>query len=325
MNQPFGLVWILGRGGLVGSAVRRFEQGAVHFIDDQISWSSKIEFERTFLLAVRKFFELASHQKTPWAIYWCAGVGTPNSGREATNLEVVAIELLAQAISDCREGIANRGTVFFSSSAGGIYGGASSSPVHEEMPPSPWTEYGLMKLNLESVLSRAARASGCRLALGRFSNVYGPGQNFGKSQGLITQACISVVTRQPLRIYVPLGTVRNYIFVDDAARVATALTRLVAMEPPSTIIKKLICSDRNLSISAILYEVSRIFGRRPPVVLSSPKRISGHVIDLSMKSNVLKLIEPASFVLPSHGVAQIQRDLMSTVRQGREPLLRSNR
>lgn len=318
-------MWILGRGGLVGSAVSRLEKSSFQFVEDQISWSNSVDLEKTFRPAVAKFLNLASMRKSKWAIYWCAGVGTPSGGKETTILEVAAIEFLAEAICDCPEDVADRGTVFFSSSAGGIYGGTSSVPVHEATPPSPWTEYGLMKMNLEDVLMRMAFVSGCRLALGRFSNIYGPGQNFRKSQGLITQACISVVFQQPLNVYVPLGTVRNYIFVEDAAQIATTLTHLVAMEPPSTIIKKVICSDRNLSISAVLYEVTRIFGRRPPIVLSTPQRSSGHIIDLSMKSDVFKQVEPATFVLPSIGISEIRRDLMSTVRQGGAPLLRSNR
>lgn len=318
-------MWILGRGGLVGSAVSRLEKSSFQFVEDQISWSNTIDLEKTFRPAVAKFFNLASRRKLKWAIYWCAGVGTPSGGREATMLEIAAIEFLAEAICVCPEDVAGRGTVFFSSSAGGIYGGTSAVPVHEAVPPSPWTEYGLMKMKLEDVLSKMAIVSGCRLALGRFSNIYGPGQNFRKSQGLITQACISVVSQQPLNVFVPLGTVRNYIFVEDAAQIAIALTHLIAMEPPSTIIKKVICSDRNLSISAVLYEVTRIFGRRPPIVLSTPKQLSGHIVDLSMRSDVCKQVEPATFVLPSIGISEIRRDLMSTVRQGGASLLRSNR
>lgn len=302
----------------------RLEQHRAQFGLDVISWSNKDEFEKTFSLAIAEFFTLATQMNSTWTIYWCAGVGSPNRGGESIALEVVAVEYLAHAIRRCPKQIADKGTVFFSSSAGGLYGGALTSPVDETLPLSPWSDYGKMKKKLEDGLCEAAEISGCRLALGRFSNVYGPGQNFRKSQGLITQACISLVARQPLEIYVPLGTIRNYIYVEDAARVAIALTQFVSKEPPSTIVKKVICSDANLSISAVLYEVTRVFGRRPPVVLTTGKDLSNHFLDLSMKSNVLKCLEPRTFVLPAIGIAEVRRDLMSAVRQGRATVVRSN-
>ena len=54
--------------------------------------------------------------------------------------------------------------------------------------------------------------------IGRFSNLYGPGQNLGKLQGLISRLALSAVTRQPINIFVPLDTIRDYVYVDDAAQ-----------------------------------------------------------------------------------------------------------
>jgi len=47
--------------------------------------------------------------------------------------------------------------------------------------------------------------------VGRMSNLYGPGQNLKKVQGLISQMCLRVLTRQPLVLYVPLDTIRDYL------------------------------------------------------------------------------------------------------------------
>jgi len=60
--------------------------------------------------------------------------------------------------------------------------------------------------------------------IGRIANLYGPGQNISKPQGIISQICRSYLLGYPLSIYVSLDTLRDYIFAPDcAALVADAL------------------------------------------------------------------------------------------------------
>jgi UDP-glucose 4-epimerase len=58
--------------------------------------------------------------------------------------------------------------------------------------------------------------------LARVSNVYGPGQDLTKLQGLISRLALCSLTREPLNLFVPLSTVRDYIYVDDVARLVQA-------------------------------------------------------------------------------------------------------
>ena len=69
------------------------------------------------------------------------------------------------------------------------------------------------------------RAPARPLLVGRISNLYGPGQNLAKPQGLVSQLCRAQLTRQPLSVYVSLDTMRDYLYVDDAAAMVVAATR----------------------------------------------------------------------------------------------------
>ena len=114
------------------------------------------------------------------------------------------------------------GALFFASSAGGVYAGATGSPFTEETAPVAISPYGHAKLRAEAAVDAFATRTGVPLLVGRLSNLYGPGQDLAKPQGLISQLCRAQLTRQPLSIYVSLDTRRDYLYVDDAAAMVVA-------------------------------------------------------------------------------------------------------
>ena len=64
---------------------------------------------------------------------------------------------------------------------------------------------------MEADLRRFAAATGTAVLVGRIANLYGPGQNLAKPQGLVSQLCLANLTGQPLSIYVSLDTLRDYL------------------------------------------------------------------------------------------------------------------
>ena len=92
---------------------------------------------------------------------------------------------------------------------------------HGVMVGSPFLD--TTEAQLEQVLSINVRASfvlahaSATALVARLSTLYGPGQSRGKPQGLIAHIARGVVRNQPVRIYVPLDTVRDYLAADDAA------------------------------------------------------------------------------------------------------------
>ncbi len=104
---------------------------------------------------------------------------------------------------------------FIASSAGGTYAGSPDEPPYtEESTTVAVSAYGHSKLRIEAAISPMT-AAGTRVCIGRIANLYGPGQNLQKPQGLVSQLCLTHLNRQPLGIYVSLDSLRDYVFVTD--------------------------------------------------------------------------------------------------------------
>ena len=69
----------------------------------------------------------------------------------------------------------------------------------------------------EQLLKQLADRHSVDLLIGRLSNLYGPGQKLSKPQGLIAHVGRAAL-REPVLIYVPLDTIRDYLFAPDAGR-----------------------------------------------------------------------------------------------------------
>ena len=54
--------------------------------------------------------------------------------------------------------------------------------------------------------------------IGRIANLYGPGQNLDKPQGLVSQLCAAHLERRPVSIWVSLDTLRDYLYAPDCAQ-----------------------------------------------------------------------------------------------------------
>ena len=83
--------------------------------------------------------------------------------------------------------------------------------------------YGESKLEQERIVRAWSAATGVPAAIGRFSNLYGPGQDLTKPQGIISRLVRASLRGEPLLVFVPLDTVRDYLFAADAARRVGAL------------------------------------------------------------------------------------------------------
>ena len=150
--------------------------------------------------------------------------------------------------------------MFLASSVGGLYAGNKGPPFCEEFS-APISPYGWAKLEQESLARQWSMETGTPLFVGRLSNLYGPGQKLSKPQGLISQMCLRIVARQALVLYVPLDTIRDYLFAKDAGRlVADGLARLrleashVAITPT---VVKILASQQPTTVSTLLANCGR--------------------------------------------------------------------
>lgn len=187
-----------------------------------IAWHDTDTAGADLRLEAAAFLEAAARSGGPWRLLWCAGAGVVATTSEALAQETV---LLTRLLSDVAErlvrdpSLAQRGTLFFASSAGGVYAASSATPPFDERSPvAALAPYGLEKLAQEELFTRVADLCGVDLLIGRLSNLYGPGQNLSKPQGIISHVGRAALRREPVSIYVPLDTIRDYLFAADAGR-----------------------------------------------------------------------------------------------------------
>lgn len=283
MTEP--LTWVIGSGGLLGSNVASAmaRRGPVWRPAAPMGWSAAGTADR-LAGAVSSFAAAAADR--PWQIAWCAGAGVIGTPADALAAEGLMFEVLLSALLTARPR-SEDGVVFLASSAGGVYAGSGTAPFDEFTPTQPISPYGELKLKLERLAQAWADESPWSIAVGRISNLYGPGQNLSKPQGLISHVCRAALAREPVSIYVPLDTIRDYIFATDCAEiVADLLQRTRRGSGREAYRVKVIASQRGVTIGALLAELRRVLKRRAPVIHGTSAASRYQASDLRLTSSV---------------------------------------
>lgn len=211
-------------------------------------------------------------------VYWCAGAGVIGSARSALDLELASFQSLLDGWSPAGEGNA----LFVASTAGGLYGGSMGPPYTERTEPVPVTDYGRARLAAEAATVEFAERSGVGVLVGRISNLYGPGQNLAKAQGLVAHLCKAHVTRKPMSVYVSADTIRDYLYVEDAAQMVVEGLDAVRQRGGRHV--KILASEQPASIAAVIGALHRVTRRRPPVIFGTSPSAGLQVRDLRFRS-----------------------------------------
>jgi UDP-glucose 4-epimerase len=271
-------VWVVGASGLLGSAVcRALTAARVDVVTSRVPWSEPEAAVQALLHQAERLPE------DGWWLAWCAGAGVLASKPEDIEQELwVMREFLGRW--NPAPGRPGTRAMFFASSAGGVYAGSADPPFTETTEPRPLATYGRAKLEAEAIVSAFARRTGVPLLIGRIGTLFGPGQNLDKPQGLVSQLCKAHATGQPLSIYVPLDTMRDYLFVDDAGGMVVGGLRAVAATGKEGIYLKLLVSGRSVTVNEVIGEVRRVTRHRPPIVTRRSEVSRVHVTDLRVRS-----------------------------------------
>ncbi|MGN6607356.1 MAG: NAD-dependent epimerase/dehydratase family protein [Jatrophihabitans sp.] len=293
MTRP-DTVWVIGAGGLLGSAVRRRIEslGRDAVITNAIPWGDEDACTAALDRGVEELAARAGHDG--WQILWCAGTGTPAAASSVLDQEGRALAALLDSVGR-RLGTAftaEQGALFLASSAGAVYAGSGGAPHSELTEPVPLSSYGVAKLAHEALVRDFSVRTGVRSLVGRISNLYGPGQNLRKPQGVITHLCRAHLTGQPISIYVSMDTIRDYLFVDDcAAKIVDgiALLRAGGLPDPSTL--KVLATQQGTTLGAVIAECRRIWKRAPRVILAPSPLASVQARDLRLLSRVATEID----------------------------------
>ena len=282
-----GATWIVGSGGMLGSAVtRRIQQDAGSVLIDgpQIRWGQPLA--RGDLAAGLTSLVTSSSIDT-WQVIWCAGAGVTATGSHALAQEFALFQEFLGIIAGLQDDIRFRGSVFLASSAGAVYGGSPQAPFDEFSPPIPLGDYGVAKLRAEDALCEFSVASGIPILIGRIANLYGPGQSLAKQQGIVSQLCKAALLGHPVSMFVSLDTRRDYIFVDDCATlVAESCSRLRVRPRGADPVIKILASGQSVTLASVLGEFRHVIGRRPRVVTGSSPQAGLQGRDLRFRSVV---------------------------------------
>jgi UDP-glucose 4-epimerase len=248
--------WIIGQGGLIGSALfrRLSDQHTAIFPTTKPPWADEAALSEYFERNASRFFQGPS--LTQRQIYWAAGKVGPSSLPEEVRGERRAFEIFLDSLR--RNCTGDPTTLLIASSAGGLYAGSDAPPHDEATDPQPVNAYGQLKLAQEEA-ARTLVNCGFHIVLARLSNVYGPGQDLDKLQGLVSLLCRSAVTRESVNIFVPLDTRRDYIFVDDASRYLTHWAQCPATKEPGVTIR-IVASGQTISLASLI-ETTRSVSR----------------------------------------------------------------
>lgn len=273
---------VVGAGGLLGSAVVR----ELSRRDLPVS-IAKVEWEGDSVSDL--VGELARFAgEGPWRIAWCAGSGVTASTADRFAREEQVFSAFADSLARLTRagGLdAAQGVVFLASSAGALYAGAGPAPFSEDDEPSPLAPYGFSKLALEARLRRFVEETGIPGVAGRLTNLYGPGQNLRKPQGLVSQLCRAHFTGAPIGIYVPMDTLRDYLFVDDAAALVVELLDRAATALPGLTVK-ILGSQGSVSVAALLMQAQCVFRRPLRVLHGASSQAAQQARDLRVRSIV---------------------------------------
>ncbi|MEV4316698.1 NAD-dependent epimerase/dehydratase family protein [Actinocrispum sp. NPDC049592] len=246
-------------------------------------------------------------QQGNWNLYWCAGLAVFHTGADQVERERRQLSRLLAGIGD--GGGPSKGAIFFASSAGGAYAGSDTAPFTEFSPAVPVNPYGEAKLRLEEELSALARSRGLPAVAARITNLYGPGQNLTKNQGLVSAIVKAQLTGEPLPLRAPLETTRDYIYARDCARMAVAAVEAARVRTAGgdPYVCKIFASGRPFRIEGLLTMAERLFDR--PVSIVHEDAPGAANVDLTAESRVWTDLGSSPFLGIEEGMRAVRADL----------------
>jgi UDP-glucose 4-epimerase len=319
--------WVVGRGGLLGRGVETVlaTRGRTWHPAGRFRWEDPDQVSSQLRAACHAFAGEVGEE--PWQVAWCAGAGVVGSTAGELERETLALGHLLDALTESfalRQG--GRGAMFLASSAGGVYAGSPNPPFSEDSPVRPLAPYGENKLKQEHLAKEWSSRAGTPVLIGRISNLYGPGQNISKNQGLITTVCRRVLARQPLMLYVPLDTIRDYCYVGDASRlVADGLERLrreaIATDAATSatspaVVVKIIASQQPATIGTVLAQVRWVTKRPVSVMIATSANAGRQAADLRMISTVWPELDRHPVTTMSAGLRAVVNELLDMAGRG---------
>lgn len=299
---------VVGARGLLGAAVRRrAEVRGIPSTSARVAWANPTAAVEDLAAAIAGAVRTADGRD--WSIVWCAGAGVTASSEEDLDAEIAVMAAFVDGLAAVPAEVLRRCTVFFASSAGSLYAGSEDPPFTEDTPVAPLAAYGRAKQRAEAEFARLAGV-GVRVAMGRISNLYGPGQNLAKPQGLISQMCLAHHLARPIGIYVSLDTLRDYLYVDDCAElVLDLLLHLRTLAPGSPPLVKILAAQSSVTIAELIGTLRALNKKKPQAILAASPLGARGARDLRFRSVVLPQLDHRELTPLPVGMAATSADI----------------
>ena len=246
--------WIIGEGGLLGSYLKaelQAQHGIQLFTPNAIfAWDNSDILMQQFKLVLDTFAQTITVEDE-WMIFWSAGTGTMHSTEldlaGETNIFAHFIQLALHSSLNLSKGLLQ-----FASSAGAVYAGSTDSVITENSSAFPVNPYAREKLKQEQLLEKEVHKNPqLTVLVTRISTLYGNRIKQKDNQGLLAKISHQVVRNQPIHIYVPLETMRDYIHAQDAAS-CILKTAQNLQDRGGGFYMRLVSSERAYSIAEII-------------------------------------------------------------------------
>ena len=303
------ITWTIGAGGLLGSAVQRITPD--NFQATPIPWNNLDHSVRALQENFNQFREQARNNN--WAIIWAAGNATTSTPQEQTAVELESFTAVTHALANNPP--AGNGAFFVSSSAGGVYAGSENPPFDDQTQPRPLSPYGELKLAQEHE-AKVSLSNTCPVVIGRISNLYGPGQNLNKLQGLISRLALAAITKQPINMFVSLDTMRDYIYSTDAAAVVNYWVADAVKSQPQHNEVKLIASGIPVSLGSLIHLMQDIARTKIPIAFGAHASASAQALDLRLSPSENARTERLVQTTLASGVKNVYLDILERFQQG---------
>lgn len=275
------------------------DSGDTRRVDEaRVNWSDIPT--ATSQLASQVQMWLRDDQAAHLDLYWCAGRGGPRADQSLVLEEELLFRKLLEELARSRPGTNGRSlSIFFASSAGGVYGDTGDRIANEFTTPKPLDLYGEVKIRLESLLREFVDQLDCTAFVGRISSIYGSHQRLDRPQGLLAHMAFSIANQQPIRLFASLSTARNYIDVGSVARAVVSTTTSHCKDrfrvrnicfPYSPSIGELLTLSRQLSGRRLLVQHERIVATQQSRVSTSFPEETAPLIRTTLAEGFSRLI-----------------------------------
>lgn len=251
--------WIIGSNGMLGSEISRLlsihNEKKFQYL---INWNGceiSVDIEKAV-----KFFFSTLNKNENWTIYWVAGNGSMSSSSFEMEKETKVFSAFVAAVRCYGSEYSQNGAIFFSSSAGAIFASSSDLLITEETVESPNTPYGHEKIKQENLLLECGFSTKIPILIGRITTLYGKMQRSGKQQGLLSHIANSIVRKKAVRIYVPLDTMRDYLYVADAAHIIKSRIDEIMHTKINSI--EIIANEKSITVAEIIATFNKVSKKR---------------------------------------------------------------